>query len=525
MTIYRAGNASGNSFVEMNIADTGSMVLNCDCLTFDECQCGIYLASSGIQSQPANLTYLDDIVYQNVIVSVWLVDESLLQPVDAVLTLLEHTILVNYSNTAVLEISPSQQSGFASFTQSRTHILENSTFVQVNVVRLNGSSGNISFDVDSFDITSVSSRDYVPVQQTITLQDRQSVVSVWISLIDDFFYRGTRIFGLRLTPSDHSLSLVTHRVVIFDDDDIANIVPGIPTSLTLIGSSGGELTISWRPPTNGQVIGYIVHVSKNASDTSGIFSLYNVTQTSIVLSNLTYKSSYVTKVAAWNSLGVGDFGDPITSSTTSPTRPSNPVNLRAAQLGSHTVQLIWDASQDNGGLEIDHYMIWTTTNGTNFEEISRVSAPQTFGEVKDLDSYTIYTFYVAAGTSMYPAAISSELANLTVKTANESVPYKPKAVNLYSKQTAGTLSLQVTAYNDTLRHVSGYTVYLRPYVNTQDEVAEPFMAVCDEFSAKIRNAWGTCVVYKLLANTSYETYATFSNSAVSKCFIYFPWLF
>lgn len=500
----------------MDVVETGLTVLNCDCLVLNECQCGIYLTSSGIQSRSANLTFLDGEMSQNVVVSAWLDDDILLQTVDVVFTLSEQNSVLNYSKTAVLEVSSSRQSGFASFIQSRTDVLENSTFVQVNIVRLNGTSGNISFDVESFDITSVSLRDYVPIQQTIVLQHRQTVASVWIKLIDDRYYRGTRIFGLRLKPSDISSSLVTHRVVIFDNDDITNVVPGIPMALTLTERSGGELSFSWNPPTNNQVAGYIVYMSTNTSGISGFFSIYNLTQTSIILSNLIYESSYTIKVAAWNSFGLGDFGDSLISSTTSPTRPSNPVDFQASMLGSYSVQLVWNASQDNGGLEIEHYVLWIQANETYFEEISRVLAPQTFADVNDLNSSTMYTFYIAAGTSMFPAVNTSILANVTVKTTNESVPYKPKAVSLYSKQTGGTLSFQVEAYNDTeLRHVSSFTVYLRPYDNIQNEVTGHFIAVCDELSARISNVWGTCVAYKLLANTSYETYATFSNSVVS----------
>lgn len=516
MVIYRVGTTSGSSFVQMDIVETGLTVLNCDCLVSNDCQCGVYLKSSGIQSQPANVTFLDGEGSRIVAVSAWLSDDMLVQTVDAVFTLSEQNSGLNYSKTTVLEISSSQQNGFASFIQSRTDVLENSTFAQVNVVRLNGTSGNISFDVESFDITSVSLRDYVPIQQTIVLQHRQSVVSVWIKLIDDMYYRGTRIVGLRLKPSDNSSTLVTHRVVIFDDDDTKNVVPGIPTTLVLTERSGGELSFSWSPPKDSQVVGYIAQVSTNTSGITGFYSIYNLTRASIVLTNLTYESSYTIKIAAWNSFGLGDYGDSLTSLTTSPTRPSEPVGFKAAMVGSYSVQLVWNASRDNGGLEIEQYVVWIQANGTYFEEVSRVSAPQTFAEVNDLDSSTIYTFYIAAGTSLFPAVNTSRLANITVKTANESVPYKPKAVSLYSKQTGGTLSFQVEAYNDTqLRRVSNYKVYLRPYDISQNQVTGNFIVVCDELSAKISNVWGSCVVYKLLANTSYETYATFSNSVVS----------
>lgn len=516
LIVYRVGTSSGSSFVELNIIETGLMVLNCDCMVYNNCQCGIYMTSSGIQSQPANLTFLDGDISQSVAVSAWLDGESLLQSIDAVFTLSEQNTVLNYSKTTVLDISPSQQGGFASFIQSRTDVLENSTFVQVNVVRLNGTSGNISFNVVSFDITSVSLRDYVPIQQTIVLQDGQSVVSLWIKLIDDMYYRGTRIFGLRLTPSDNSVSLVTQRIVIFDDDNITNILPGAPTALRLTDRTGGELSFSWSPPTNDRILGFIVRVRMNTSDISGFFSIYNLTQPSIVLSNLPYESSYSIKVAAWNSFGLGVFGDSLTSSTTSPTRPTNPVDFEAAMLGSYSVQLVWNTSRDSGGLDIEQYVIWIQANGKDFKAVSRVIAPQTFANVNDLNSSTFYTFYIAAGTSMFPAVNTSMLTNVTVKTANETVPYKPKAVSLYSNQTGGTLSLQVEAYNDTeLRHVSGFTVYLRSYNNIEIEVTGSFSAVCDEFSARISNVWGTCIVYKLLANTSYETYATFSNSVVS----------
>ncbi|RLN89418.1 hypothetical protein BBJ28_00001219 [Nothophytophthora sp. Chile5] len=103
------------------------------------------------------------------------------------------------------------------------------------------------------------------------------------------------------------------------------------------------------------------------------------------------------------------------------------------------------------------------------------------------------------------------------------VPEPPPPVELFSQPRAGTLTLFIKSPLDTGGlPLIDYALYMRIFqtttttdidLNTESEL--PFTVVCDVFSPMVENAQRTCVVNRLLADTSYELFATCANSMVS----------
>jgi hypothetical protein len=363
ITVRRANGTAGSLSVVLNVSQPETVTLQCDCFFGEGCSCGLELVSSGATSRPGILTFLDGQDTQTIQVSVWEDDPRVVEPMTVVLVLLGSAAgVVGVQSQAVLQLSPSQRTGFPSFTRSEVDVLENSSYARINIVRLNGSSGAIALDVETFDILSTAFKHYIPLSQTIQMADRQSLSTLWVRLIDNRYYEGTRVFGVRLREravtnssggmtTSRQRSLSTRRVRIIDDEDPSMLLPATPLGLNASRVTGGEIELVWQAPnaTTVQTSGYMIRVSTPSNGTD-VFSMYNTSSVAtFILSSLQPATLYRFQVAAWNAYGISEFSTTNLALTTGPSPPSAPLNLRTNITGSSFIGLAWDAPRDLGG--------------------------------------------------------------------------------------------------------------------------------------------------------------------------------
>lgn len=538
--VHRVGGTAGVVSVGVNVTQPDNVVLRCDCTTSAtaDCACGVYLTSSGAASQPGMITFEDGDEYKSVSLSVWDEDYSLVQPLSVVLELFGAASLLTSQKQALVRIDQSQRQGLISFVHSSRHVLENASFVKLQLARLNGSLGAIQFDVETFDVTPGASKFYVPVRKTIAFSDHQTLASVWVRVLNDIYYKGTRTFGVRLVGGNSTepmqrrvnASIVTKRVVVLDDEDVSRTLPDAPTDIRLVRATGGELELAWTRAiastnTSTPVGGFIVRVTR--TNAASFVSLYNTTQTSFTLSSLPPYSTYAFEVAAWNQFGRGVFAAVMAATTTAPTPPSAPTAVQITSVGNNAMQLAWQEPLFLGGSRITGYVLTLTSATTEVLVVANVSATvnSTF-TLTQLNASTTYEVSIAALSEAFPAVNESTAAyaNVTAVTTTGTAPSQPPRVSQLAPATAGTLTLELGLPSDLgglpvldyalfMRRVESDSVLaLAPAL--QDAATTPFNVECTSASPRVDDKPYTCRVYKLLAGSSYEAYATFSNAAV-----------
>lgn len=331
------------------------------------------------------------------------------------------------SSSSCPKIGLSQAPGVAAFTASTSEVWGNDSYAVVDMVRVNGSAGLLSVQVETFDITGLGSYDYVPIRAPVVFGDRQTTISVLITLINDMVYSGTRSVGVRILNQTSSRSdlLMTRVVTVKDDDDVSRAVPRVPSGFELVRATGGEVELECSDAEGNTTLrlGFLVRVA--ALGGSDFVSYYNMTDSTFILSGLPPKTSFRVAVAAWNSFGTSRFSSDASVATVDTSAPSPPRMLRAVTVSGTTVALQWDAPRDKGGSVIVGYDLAVTTSGAD-ASIVKMSASGLMTVVSGLNVSTEYTVYVAARSIAYPTGnIVISNATLDVVTTNGTAPANP----------------------------------------------------------------------------------------------------
>ncbi|KAJ0392624.1 hypothetical protein P43SY_007456 [Pythium insidiosum] len=411
---------------------------------------------------------------------------------------------------------------------------------------LSGLAPNQSYEVDVWamntagvsDITAAifstptdASRAYMPLQQNITLKDHETRASFEIQLIDNLFYEGNRTFGIRvresMTPETRG-SIVTRQIQVLEDDDPSKILTPPPTNATVTQLTGGLLEIAWDTPKQSDAAGsfpsasgFIIRVT-TPGERDNFFNLFNVSAPTFTLSGLQPTTLYRFEIATWSLHGMSVFSSVLLAMTSSPTPPTAPRNLRVVNITSTSVALQWEPPADAGGSLLHAYAVMLQVDGRNESIIANLPANTTAFIVNDLTAVTSHTLRVVAGTLSFPASMASAAASVTAATSNASLPQAPPAPELSGSGSAkgGSLALRVRNPRDTGGvPVVDYALYLRRVrdppdaSNSQPSTEEPFTKVCDRWSptTTAEEQWA-CVVYRLLANSTYEAFAVVQNA-------------
>lgn len=213
-------------------------------------------------------------------------------------------------------------------------------------------------------------------------------------------------------------------------------VPDAPiiTEVIRFGDNGTAIMVSWSEPyNNGSVITkYFVEYSNNSGASWTTIEIYG-DNLSAIIDSLTIGDSYIFRVAAANSIGVGSFS-PSSASIIPATTPSKPTAIDTMVQDS-SLQIYW-SEPNGGGLPISDYVIQYQEYGTaNWNTFSDGVSTNTYTTITGLTNGITYLWRVAAvnsiGAGEYndpivssygkPGAIPGMPDNLNVEAGDESV--------------------------------------------------------------------------------------------------------
>ncbi|GMF21429.1 unnamed protein product [Phytophthora lilii] len=501
--VLRSNGTSGDVVVGVDVEDTVEVRLRC--IRVDGgCHCTLYLTSSGVVSEPCSMTFMDGQESNNISFSMLNDDSAELLPPAIVVA--PFGVALSNQHAALLNTNARQQPGFISFCVGTTDVQEDASFVMVNVVRLNGTTGKISFNFETFDISAIAGDDYIIANGSSILADQQRATQIWVQLIDNHFINVDKSFGLRLTGQNlptRADALVTHKVVIRDDESILNAVPNRMDKATIIYTTGGEFGIGLTTSLyTAPVLGYMVRVT--AAIAGKVANLYNTTLSTFVLSGLSPMSTYRVAVAAWNLFGLGEYSDDVEVVTKGVTPPSPPQLLTSSAVTSTKFTLAWYTPRDDGGSAIAGYNVMIENIEGGFAKSVEIAMSDLFVVVEGLNASSEYLCHVFSSSAVFLENFKEESsAQISVLTATGAIPRPPPAVTLVGQPRGGTLTLAMTRPVDTGGMPLTYgKVYLRKMTETGSNAETSFSLVCENDLTKQAN--GICTVNNLLADTSYE---------------------
>ncbi len=156
-------------------------------------------------------------------------------------------------------------SGSVQFITASAQVIEDVGFVTINVVRVGGSSGSLSVDYSTTDITAVAGQDYLAASGTLVFNDGETSKSFDIQINNDFVSESDETFKVRLdnAPNLDSLGNPTEQIITIQDQ---STVPTLSMGNMTVNEGDGKvvLTISLSAAT-----GRAVSVNFATSDTAG----------------------------------------------------------------------------------------------------------------------------------------------------------------------------------------------------------------------------------------------------------------
>ncbi|MFI6318063.1 YbhB/YbcL family Raf kinase inhibitor-like protein [Nonomuraea sp. NPDC050556] len=190
--------------------------------------------------------------------------------------------------------------------------------------------------------------------------------------------------------------------------------PTTPANLRVVGEvKPYSVDLAWDASTdNVGVVQYKIHNGGNVIMTVG----GNIT--AITVPGLTPNTGYVLSVLAYDQAGNASQGSNNVSITTPPSddtqAPSVPANLRAGNVGSSSVTLLWDASTDNIG--VTGYNVYK--DGVKFATVPDLTAT-----ADGLTANTSYSFEVEAFDAN--GNVSARSTALPVRTSSTAIGGDP----------------------------------------------------------------------------------------------------
>jgi len=182
--------------------------------------------------------------------------------------------------------------------------------------------------------------------------------------------------------------------------------PGAPTG---VSATPGALsiTLTWSAPASdggSPITDYIIQYSTNSGASWNIFSDGSSSANSAIITNLNGSTSYLFKVAAKNSVGVGQFSN--SSSSIYPRIPPSAPTGLSGIAGNANSTLTWAAPASSGGSPITDYVVqYSSDGGALWATFIDGISVNTSVIVSDLSNGSNYVFRIAAvnaaGTSSY----------------------------------------------------------------------------------------------------------------------------
>ncbi|XP_013414194.1 receptor-type tyrosine-protein phosphatase delta-like [Lingula anatina] len=220
-------------------------------------------------------------------------------------------------------------------------------------------------------------------------------------------------------------------------DRIASVVTSADVPVTKVqGLTSSDthptsVTIQWTSPACRYFLGYVQQYQLSLYSQMNLIRSVNVTLTSFTVEGLEPYTTYATRVALMNEVGVGPLNEPYNFSTSEDV-PSSPRNLALQAAGNTSLLIAWQAPQSPNGILLQYRVTYRATSDRSGALITRLLAPQgqtNQAELLNLNPYTVYNISVAARTSV---GWGPESAHLSART-DESVPSAPASLVLISR--------------------------------------------------------------------------------------------
>lgn len=212
--------------------------------------------------------------------------------------------------------------------------------------------------------------------------------------------------------------------------------PNAPTSV-IATAGAGEVSLTWTPPfNNGSIItDYIIQYSSNNGVSWITFNDGTGANSSATVTPLVNGRSYIFRVAAVNSVGIGPY-----SLNSNPAIPNitvgAPTNLVAIP-GNGLVNLTWAApTVSSGSAIIDYNIQYSSNNGTSWITAQDTVSATTSATIQPLNNGTSYIFRVRAQNNLGFGPYSNNSASVIPRT----VPGVPRNLSAVAESGAIRLS-------------------------------------------------------------------------------------
>ena len=242
--------------------------------------------------------------------------------------------------------------------------------------------------------------------------------------------------------------------------DTPNTSPSAPRNFQVV-TGDREVTLSWNAPlSNGgqPITGYRIELS---GDGGATWTTHTTSGTSKNITGITNGITYLARVAAINSIGVGSYSNQETVLTQAPaTKPSAPRNFQVVT-GNREATFSWDVPLSNGGQPITGYRIELSE-----DEGATWTAHNTSGTSKNITGITNGIAYLARVAATNSLGVGSYSNQITVNTqVPATIPSVPRNFQALARDDGVTLSWDAPVSNGGAT-ITGYQITYRANSDT-----------------------------------------------------------
>ena len=183
--------------------------------------------------------------------------------------------------------------GSVEFSAPSYNVVENGVQVTIPVRRTGGTTGGVSVDYSTIDVTAISGEDYAPASGTLTFPEGEVLQSFTISIIDDFAVEPDEYVDLLLENPSNGASLGDFpfsSLVILSDDSVVSFVTTTNVVNENVVAGYKEILVVRSGTTNGSVS--VDYLTREGTATAGL-DYTNVSGTITFVPGETLKSIFV----------------------------------------------------------------------------------------------------------------------------------------------------------------------------------------------------------------------------------------
>lgn len=219
--------------------------------------------------------------------------------------------------------------------------------------------------------------------------------------------------------------------------------PMPPSDLAVENIGGHELTLTWNPSPDSDVMGYHIHINSTGAGGSGPFKkLFTLpkSSTKVIIPGLLEETTYYFTIVAFDEVPNDSvYSEVVLGATRDITAPSAPTGLIATPISDSEIVLNWDANSEP---DIAGYIIYMNSSEQSawgeFHSIQKIIGTETEYTVTGLIEQVTYYFKIKASDEVPNNSSFSNMAYATVP--DKTPPSIPSGVKV-SNPTNNTLTI------------------------------------------------------------------------------------